>query len=357
MHVTRFETMRIALVAPVAQPLPPPRSGSVETITALLADGLVARGHHVTLFATKNSATTAQLHAIFERGYHEDLSIWPWELCELFNLSEAIERASSFDVIHHQAEYSPIALAYHQISPTPVVQTVHHTPSTQEIALWKKHRHMPFIAISAFQASHLSDLNVVGIVHHALNLSQFKFNAKPQDYLLFLGRFTEGKGALQAIDVARRTGHRLVLAAAENDYYRDVVAPLVDGNKICYAGEVDHQGKIKLLGNAKALIYPIQSPEPFGLVLAEAMACGTPIAALNRGAVREIVDDGISGMLFTTIDALVAGLPTVLTLDRHRVRSLAEDRFGVDRMVDAHVDVYRRITQSDMKHPNPKQTA
>ena len=162
---------------------------------------------------------------------------------------------------------------------------------------------------------------------------------------------------MQAIDVARRTDHRLVLAAAENDYYRDIVAPLVDGNQICYAGEVDHQGKIKLLGNAKALIYPIQSPEPFGLVLAEAMACGTPIAALNRGAVREIVDDGISGMLFTTIDALVAGLPTVLTLDRRRVRSLAEDRFGVDRMVDAHVDVYRRITQSDMKHPNPKQTA
>jgi len=349
--------MRIALVAPVAQPLPPPRSGSVETVTGLLADGLVARGHHVTLFATKNSATTAQLHTIFERGYHEDLSIWPWELCELFNLAEAVKRSDSFDVIHHQAEYSPIALAYDQISPTPLVQTVHHTPSSQEIALWAKHRQIPFVAISAFQASHLSDLNVVGIVHHALNLSHFQFNAKPQDYLLFLGRFTEGKGVLQAIHIARRTGHRLVLAAAENDYYRNIVAPLVDENQICYAGEVDHQGKVKLLGNAKALIYPIQSPEPFGLVLAEAMACGTPIAALNRGAVSEIVDDGISGMIFTTIDALVAGLPTVLTLDRHRVRNLAEERFGVDRMVDAHIEVYRRIAQSGLEHPNSKQTA
>ena len=353
----RSDTMRIALVAPVAQPIPPPRSGSVETITALLADGLVARGHHVTLFATGNSATAAELHTIFERGYHEDLSIWPWELCELLNLAEAVKQADSFDVIHHQAEYSPIALAYDQISPTPVVQTIHHTPSSQEIALWAKHRKIPFIAISAFQASHLSDLNVVGIVHHALNLSKFQFNATPHDYLLFLGRFTEGKGVLESIDVARRTGNRLVLAAAANDYYRNVVAPLVDENKICYAGEVDHQGKVELLRNAKALIYPIQSPEPFGLVLTEAMACGTPIAALNRGAVHEIVDDGISGGIFTTVDALVTGLSTVLTLDRRRVRSFAEDRFGGDRMVDAHIEVYRRITQSELKRPSSKQTA
>ena len=339
------EPMRVALVAPVAQPIPPPRSGSIETVTALLADGLVAHGHEVTLFATGSSATSADLHAVFPRGYNEDPSIWPWELCELFNLAAAVERGSQFDVIHYQAEYSPISLAFHRLSPAPIVQTLHHAPTAPEIALWARYPDTPFVAVSAVQAHLLSGLHVIGTIHHAVDTRAFVFRPDADDYLLFLGRFTEGKGVLSAIDVAQRTGHRIILAAAENQYYREVVAPLIDGRRIVYAGEVDHADKVALLGGARALVYPVQEGEPFGLVLAEAMSCGTPVAALDCGAVREIVEDGKTGGVFDSIDSLVDGLARILTLDRARVRARAVERFGVDRMVNAYVNVYRRLVE------------
>jgi glycosyltransferase involved in cell wall biosynthesis len=336
-------TMRVAVVGPVAQSIPPERSGSVETVTALLTDGLVAAGHDVTLFATGSSTTGARLHATFSRGYHEDTSLWPWELCELFNLAAAVERAAQFDVIHYQAVFAPISLAFTRLSATPILLTLHHAPTPPEIALWSGYSEAPFVAISAAQARLLDGLNVVGTIHHAVDAATFAFRSEPEDYLVFLGRFTEGKGVLQAIDVARRAGLRLVLAAAANDYYREVVAPLVDGRRVVYAGEVDLAAKVKLLGGARALLYPVQSSEPFGLVIAEAMACGTPVAALGRGAAGEIVDDGVTGGVFDSLDALVDGLPSVLALDRCRVRNRAVERFGPDRMVTEHIETYGRL--------------
>jgi glycosyltransferase involved in cell wall biosynthesis len=339
----RAQPMRIAVVGPVAQSIPPTRSGSVEAVTALLTDGLVAQGHEVTLFATGSSSTTARLHATFPLGYHEDTSLWPWELCELLNLAAAVERAAAFDVIHYQAEYAPISLAFTRLSPIPVLLTLHHAPTPPEIALWSRYPEAPFVAISAAQAELLAGLNVVSTIHHAVDTTTFVHGREPDDYVVFLGRFTEGKGVVQAIDVARRSGLRLMLAAAENDYYRRVVAPLVDGKQVVYAGEVDLARKVSLLGGARALLYPVQSSEPFGLVMAEAMACGTPVAALGKGAAVELVDDGVTGEIFDSLDALVDGLPRVLALDRSDVRSRAVERFGPDRMVDAHVEVYSRL--------------
>jgi len=335
--------MRIAVVGPVAQPIPPPRSGSVESVTSLLTEGLVAAGHAVTLFATGSSTTTATLHATFASGYHEDLDLWPWELCELMNLAAAIERAADFDVIHYQAEYAPISLAFTRLTPTPVVVTLHHAPSPSEMALWSRYPEAPFIAISEVQRELLGDLNVVGTIHHAVDPGAYAFEPRPEDYLVFLGRFTEAKGVLEAIDVARRAGLRLVLAAAENDYYHSVVESRVDDVSVVYAGELDLAAKATLLGGARALLYPIQSSEPFGLVLAEAMTCGTPAAALRRGAVGEIVEDGITGAAFDSLDDLVDGLPGVLALDRAGVRSRAVERFGPDRMVREHVAAYSRL--------------
>ena len=335
--------LRIAQVAPIAQSVPPTRSGSVETVTALLVDGLVSRGHDVTLFATASSVTKARLHAIYSRGYNEDPSMWPWELCELFNLAAAVECANSFDVIHYQAEYYPMSLAYGRVSPTPILQTLHHAPTDPEVALWSRYPDAPFVAVSGAQARLLNGLNVVAIIHHAVDTVTFAFRPNADDYLLFLGRFTEGKGVLQAIEVAQRTGVRLILAAAENEYYRDVVAPLVDHHQIVYAGEVEQAEKVTLLGGARALLYPVQAGEPFGLVLAEAMSCGTPVAALDHGAVREIVDEGTTGGMFDSLDSLVEGLPAVLGLDRPQVRARAVERFGPDRMVNAYVDVYSEL--------------
>ena len=336
--------MRIAVVAPVAQPIPPPKSGSVESVTALLTEGLVARGHEVTLFATGTSTTSAELHATFPRGYHEDADLWPWELCELLNLAAAVERAADFDVIHYQAEYAPLSLAFARLSRTPVLVTVHHAPSSPEVALWSRVPEAAFVAISNAQRALLGGLHVVGTVHHAVDTEALRPQGEPEDYLLFLGRFTEGKGVLEAIEVAERTGHRLVLAAAENDWYRRVVAPRVDGERVVYAGEVGGAEKASLLGRARALLYPVQASEPFGLVLAEAMACGTPVAALDRGAVGELVDDGVTGFAFASLDALVEGLPRVLALDRACVRERAIERFGPARMVEAHLEVYARVS-------------
>ena len=312
-------------------------------MTSLLTEGLAARGHDVTLFATADSKTKAKLSAIYPHGYWHDENMWPWELYEMLNLAAAVERAGEFDIIHYEAAYYPMSLAFTRLSRTPIVQTLHHSPSPAEVALWARYPEAPFVAISNEQKLLLSGANVVGTVLHGIDTDNFTFRETPDDYLLFLGRFTAGKGVVQAIDVAKRVGMKLILAAAEDDYYRQHVAPHVDGSQIIYYGEADFDAKVKLFGGARALLYPVQAREPFGLVLAEAMACGTPVVALDLGAVREVVDEGVTGMAFNTLDEMAAGLKAVFTLDRRRVRDRAVARFGVERMVNEYVAIYERV--------------
>jgi glycosyltransferase involved in cell wall biosynthesis len=338
--------MRIAHIAPVATTIPPQKSGSVETMTSLLTEGLVARGHDVTLYATADSKTSARLNAIYPHGYWHDEHMWPWELYEMLNLAAAVERSAEYDIIHYEAAYYPMSLAFARLSPTPIVQTLHHSPSAAEIKLWSRYPEAPFVAISKEQARLLVGLNVVETVLHGIDTDSFTFEAKPDDYLLFLGRFTEGKGVLQAIEIAKRVGMRLILAAAEGEYYREKIAPHVDGRTIVYYGEADFAAKVKLYGGARALLYPIQAREPFGLVLAEAMACGTPVAALDRGAVREVVDEGVTGMVFNDLEQMINDLPRVFDLDRRRVREQAVARFGVARMVNEYIAVYTRLVEA-----------
>jgi len=341
-----MNSLRIAHIAPVATTIPPPKSGSVEMMTSLLTEGLVAQGHAVTLFATGDSTTTATLHATYPHGYWHDLNMWPWELYEMLNLAAAVERAADFDIIHYEAAYYPMSLAFVRLSQIPIVQTLHHSPTVEEVKLWSRYPEAPFVAISNEQARLLDGLNVIGTVLHGIDTDSFTLRDQPDDYLLFLGRFTEGKGVLQAIEIAKRVGMRLILAAAEDDYYRQHVAPHVDGRHIVYVGEADHAAKDKLYGGARALLYPIQAREPFGLVLAEAMACGTPVAALDRGAVREIVDDGTTGIVFGDLEQMVNDLSRVFDLDRRRVRERAVARFGIARMVDEYIRVYRQLLSS-----------
>jgi glycosyltransferase involved in cell wall biosynthesis len=338
--------MRIAHIAPVATTIPPPKSGSVETMTSLLTEGLVARGEDVTLFATADSKTAATLHAIYAHGYWHDENMWPWELYEMLNLAAAVERSGQFDIIHYEAAYYPMSLAFTRLCATPIVQTLHHSPSAAEVELWRRYPEAPFVAISNEQARLLDGLNIVGTVLHGIDTDNFAFQETPEDYLLFLGRFTDGKGPLQAIEMAKRVGVKLILAAAEDDYYRERVAPHVDGRRVIYFGEADFQAKVKLYGGARALLYPIQAREPFGLVLAEAMACGTPVVALDRGAVREVVDEGVTGLIFNDLEEMARGLTRAFDLDRRRVHERAVARFGTKRMVDEYLAVYTRIVEA-----------
>jgi glycosyltransferase involved in cell wall biosynthesis len=342
-----MKRLRIAQIAPVATALPPVGSGSVELITWLLTEGLVRRGHDVTLFATGDTTTSARLSAAYPCGYWHDTSMWPWELYEMLNLASAVERAAEFDVIHFQAAYYPLSLGFARLCPIPLLQTLHHSPTPEEVRLWSRYPEAPFVAISKEQGRLLEGLNIVGTVLHGIDTDSFAFSSTPQDYVLFLGRFTDGKGVLQAIDIAKRAGHRILLAAPKDEYYHAKVEPLVDGERVVYVGEVGHDRKVELIGGARAMLYPVQSGEPFGLVLAEAMACGTPVAALDRGAVREVVEDGVTGMIFPDEDAMCAGLPRVFSLDRQRVRDHGIARFGAMRMVDEYLEVYQRLVEAD----------
>ncbi|HTL45353.1 MAG TPA: glycosyltransferase family 4 protein [Vicinamibacterales bacterium] len=338
--------LRIAQICPVATAVPPVGSGSVELVTWLLTEGLVKRGHDVTLFATGDSTTSATLESVYPHGYWHDTTMWPWELYEMLNLAAAIERARDFDVIHYQAAYYPMSLGFTRLCPVPLLQTLHHSPSVEEVRLWCRYPEAPFVAISKEQARLLAGLNVVATVLHGIDTDSFTFRQQPDDYLLFLGRFTDGKGPIQAIDIAKKAGLRLVLAAPEDEYYHEKIKPLVDGERVIYAGEVGHERKVELFGGARALLYPVQSGEPFGLVLAESMACGTPVAALDRGAVREVIEDGVTGIVFENEEAMAAGLSRVFALDRRRVRERGAARYGAMRMVDEYVAVYERLVRA-----------
>jgi glycosyltransferase involved in cell wall biosynthesis len=335
--------LRIAQIAPVATTIPAPKHGSVEQVTALLTEELVKRGHDVTLFATGNTQTTAQLHSVFPTGYWENLEMWPWEHYELTNLAVACERADEFDVIHYQAAFYPMSIAFSRLVNTPMAHTLHHQPFREQVNLWSRYAEANFVAISEYQRSALEGLNCAATIHHGLNMREFTFSDKPEDYLVFLGRFTHGKGVLQAIEIARRTGERLLIAAPEDGYYQEFVEPHVDGKQIEYVGEMDHAGKVELLSGAKAMLYPIQIGEPFGLVLIEAMACGTPVAALKKGAAPEIVADGIAGYTAEDLDGLIAKLPDVCAIPRERVRRYAEERFSVEVMTDSYIALYEQL--------------
>ena len=347
--------LRIALVAPVAQPVPPPRSGSIETVTDLLARGLVARGHDVTLFAPGSSETPAALHATFREGYHADASLWPWELCELFNLAAAVERAADFDVIHAQAEYAPLGLAFARVARAPMVQTVHHWPSDAEVALWSRYPEAPFVAVSAAQAERLRGLTVAGVVHHAVDTDALQLRADPDDYVLFFGRFTPGKGVLAAVDAARRAGLRLLLAAG-----RKCVLPR-GGSRRSSTGGRSSSGerwgrtpaRSSSAGRARWCI-PCRptSPSvsswprrwPAGLRWPRSPGAPSPSwwttaspAAFSRRSTTSW--PGCSG---------------VTALDRARVRARAVQCFGPDRMVDGYLAVYSALVAREAAAPRKR---
>lgn len=333
--------MRIAQVATLSTPVRPKGSGSIESLVWVLTRELTRLGHEVTVFAAAGSETDGETVAALPGAYGTNGSPGNWQLCEWINLCRAVEESKRFDVIHSHNYLYGIPLQ--TLSRAPMVHTTH-LLADEEAAQLRAMNPQAFVtAVSRFQWGAHAQFPPAPVIYHGVDSSQFTFRPQPDDYLCFLGRFTPGKGALEAIEVAKALGLRLILAGPRNAYYDGCIAPLVDGEFIEYVGGgVGGAKRDELLGGARVLLYPIREPEPFGLVMVEAMMCGTPVAALSVGAVPEVVDEGVTGCCAESAVGFSGAVRRALKLDRRRVRKQAEGRFSADRMAREYEQVYDR---------------
>ena len=333
--------MRIALVSTLSAPVRPDSGGSVEAWTWLLARELGRLGHQGTVFGCSGSEADGEVVVTLPGPYGAPGSYDDWQLCEWINLCRAVEESGRFDVLHTQAYLWGIPLQ--RLAKAPLVHTLHVVPDDNAARLWQSAPQACVTAISNHQWSAWPGLVPAAIVPHGVDLCQFTLQETPDDYVLYLGRFTSGKGPIQAINAASAVGVRLVMAGPENPYFREKVKPLIDGKSVEYAGLVRGAARDKLLGGARALLYPIQYPEAFGLVLVEAMLCGTPVAAMRFGAVPEILEEGLSGLTATSEQEFERLIPKCFTLDRRAIRQRAEQRFSAQRMAGDYEKVYAKV--------------
>jgi glycosyltransferase involved in cell wall biosynthesis len=333
--------LKIAQIAPVALPVGPGTGHSIEQLVWLLCEGLVARGHDVTLFATGDSETSARLCSRYQHGYEADDSLWDYRLHESINAVAAFERSHEFDVIHSHAYH--FALPFTRLVPGPVIHTHHVELDPDVVDAYRRYPDATLVAVSEWQRSTLTGIANTAVIHHGIETSAFPFGARRGEYLVFLGRMIPDKGPRDAIELARTQGLPLVLAGPGEDYFERELRGLVDGELVRYVGPVGVEERNELLAGAAALLLPLRYPEPFGLVMVEAMACGTPVLALDIGAVPEIVEQGITGYHAASLAELAEKLPAALELDRARVRARTVERFDASRMVDGHEALYRRL--------------
>lgn len=333
--------MRIAQISTLATPVHREGSGSIEGLVWLLTCELVKMGHEVTVFAAAGSKTDGELVATLPGTYGVNGSPGDWQVCEFINLSRAVEQSDRFDVLHSHNYFYGLILK--GLSKVPVINTLHLIGYQEYADLWNQYPDAFVTAISKYQWSAFPQLKPKAVVYHGVDSTQFEFQPQAGDYLCYLGRFIQNKGPLQAIAAAKELGMRLVMAGPRNNYYDKFIKPLVDGKNIEYVGSVSGSERNQLLGFARALLYPIQEPEPFGLVLAEAMMCGTPVAAIRLGAVPEIIDEGVTGYCADSADDFCKVILSTMTLDRGQVRTRASERFSAERMAREYVQVYREI--------------
>lgn len=338
--------MRIGMLAPIAWRVPPRHYGPWERVVSLMTEGLVERGVDVTLFATADSITRARLIGICPRPYNEDPALDP-KVWESLHISAAFERARAgeFDLIHNHFDFLP--LTYSRLVDIPVVTTIHGFSSERILPVYEEYNdRVHYVAIS--DADRHPKLDYLATVHHGIDLDEFAFRREPGDYLLFFGRIHPEKGTAEAIEVARRTGRRLIIAGVIQDerYFETRVKPHLDGAEIVYVGSVGPERRNEILGGAYALLHLIDFDEPFGLSMVEAMACGTPVIARPHGAVPEVVKEGETGFFVETIAEAVDALAKVERLDRGRIRHHVAKRFSRTRMVDEYLRVYQRVLTS-----------
>jgi glycosyltransferase involved in cell wall biosynthesis len=343
--------MRIAQVAPMYEAVPPHRYGGTERVVSYLTEELVRRGHQVTLFASGDSKTRARLVATTERALRERFTLQEMETVaiplHLAMLSEVLQHAGDFDIIHCHNDYW--VFPFEPFVATPVVTTLHGRLDLSHLPpILERFPRANLVSISYHQRAPFAALRPhwVGMVYNAVPVEEFPFSDTPGDYLLFLGRISPEKRVDWAIEIAKRTGMKLKIAAKidvyDRSYFEREIEGLLDHPLIEFLGEVGESEKRELLAGAYALAFPIDWPEPFGMVLIESMACGTPVLAMSRGSVPEVLRQGISGLVGNSIDELVALAPQIGHLDRRACRAEAERRFSARVMADSYEQIYHR---------------
>ncbi len=337
-------SLRIAVLAPIAWRTPPRHYGPWEQFASLLTEGLVALGHDVTLFATGDSLTAGRLSSAVPHGWSEDPLLEP-KVAECLHIAAVFEQADQFDIIHNSFDFLP--LTYCELVATPVVTTIHGFSSEQIVAVYQRYnRTSAYVAIS--DANRHPKLDYAATIHHGINPNDFAVPDRADDYLLFFGRIHPDKGTAEAIEVARRVGRPLIIAGIIQDdrYFNDAIEPHIDGHDVSFVGPVPVGDRAEMLGNAHALLHLINFDEPFGFSVVEAMACGTPVIAFDRGSMAEVVVDGVSGFVVHDIDQAVNAVGRVGELDRAIVRDVTIERFDAEHMVRQYADLYAHVVMA-----------
>lgn len=338
--------MKIAQVAPLWERVPPPAYGGIELVVGLLTDELVRRGHDVTLFASGDSITLAKLESVYPRALRLDPTVKEYDVYIMLQLSQVYERANEFDIIH--SHIGCASLPYSRLVKTPTVHTLHGTFSPDNEKLFSYVKEQPFVSISDAQREPRLGLNYTATVYNGIDVNRFDFKAQPDDppYLAFLGRMSPEKGPHLAVQIAKKSGFPLKMAgkidACDREFFETQVKPYF-GEQIEYLGEADHAQKDALMGGAIATLFPITWREPFGLVMAESMAVGTPVIALPLGSAPEVIAHGKSGFLCNNVDECVRAIDKAAKLDRRAVRDYVTQNFSVQHMVDGYEAVYQQL--------------
>jgi len=339
--------MRIAQVAPLWERVPPPAYGGIELVVGLLTDELVRRGHEVTLFASGDSISLAKLESVHPRALRLDPTIKEYNIYEMLQLSRVYEQVEEFDIIHSHMGYA--ALPYAKLVKTPTVHTLHGIFTHDNEKMFKYAKNQPYVSISDAQREPRLDLNCVATVYNGIDVSSYEYYAQPdnQPYLAFLGRLSPEKGPHLAIAIAKQTGWNLKMAGkvdvVDVEYFEKEIKPHLDGKQIEYLGEANHAQKNALMGGAVATLFPITWREPFGLVMVESMAAGTPVIAMKLGSTEEVIAHGKTGYLCHSFEECVSAVSKVAELDRHACRDHVWNRFSAQKMTDGYEAVYRKI--------------
>lgn len=333
--------MKVALLGPVAWRTPPRHYGPWELVTSLLAEGLVARGIDVTLFATLDSVTTAALDGLLPVGYAEDDSV-DGRIWEAMHVSHALARSGEFDLVHSHLDWLPLAFAEH--AKAPMVTTIHGFSNPKILPAYSRAAaRSAYVSIS--DSDRVPELDYIATVHHGIDLDALPFSPDGGDDLVVFGRIHPDKGTASAIEIARRADRRLIICGIVQDdrYFAEQIEPHIDGDRVVYLGSVGPDKRAEVLGSAAVLLHPIEFAEPFGLSVVESIACGTPVIAFARGSMPEVVDHGTTGFLVADVPAAVAVVEAAAALDRRNCRAVAERRFSAARMVQDYVCVYDQV--------------